>query len=372
ERFREVLDDVDLSDHADQSASLVDDRDVPIPARLHQVDRVPDGLVEIERPRFGRHERLDRPRQVHMADHDPREDVALRQHAQKRACLVAHEDRIARARALDRTDAFRQGRARRDGHGLASPEHAKPRIGQCRDATGDRALGEVGHAQSVVRPRVCRARPARSPRGLLASGAMDRRTATGIGLIVVSAAGYATGSVLARPIYDTGIDWLTLVQWRFLVGALLGWAWVFVSAERRASLGRLPRRALLVALALGALFTGNAGTYYAGLETLPAALAGVLVYTYPVIVAVLSLRFATRLPGRRPWIALVLAVIGSVLALGGIDVATAPPIEGLFLVWASALIYSVWIILSARLSGERRDRLGSDAPDTAAPADDAA
>jgi len=32
----------------------------------------------------------------------------------------------------------------------------------------------------------------------------------------------------------------------------------------------------------------------------------------------------------------------------------------------------VWIILSARLSGERRDRLGSDAPDTAAPADDAA
>jgi drug/metabolite transporter (DMT)-like permease len=59
------------------------------------------------------------------------------------------------------------------------------------------------------------------------------------------------------------------------------------------------------------LFTGNAGTYYAGLETVPAALAGVLVYTYPVIVALLSLRFATRLPGRRPWIALVLAVTGS-------------------------------------------------------------
>ena len=60
---------------------------------------------------------------------------------------------------------------------------------------------------------------------------------------------------------------------------------------------------------------------------MPAALAGVLVYTYPVIVAVLSLRFATRLPGRRPWIALGLAVVGSVLALGGIDVGAAPPIE---------------------------------------------
>jgi drug/metabolite transporter (DMT)-like permease len=201
---------------------------------------------------------------------------------------------------------------------------------------------------------------------------MDRRTAGGIALIVVSAAGYATGSVLAAPIYDTGIDWLTLVQWRFLVGATLGWIWVLLSSERRASLVRMPRRAVLVALALGALFTGNAGTYYAGLETVPAALAGVLVYTYPVIVAVLSLRFATRLPGRRPWIALALAVLGSVLALGGIDVAAAPPVEGLILVWASAVIYSVWIILSARLSGERRDRLGSDAPETAAPAGDAA
>ena len=134
----------------------------------------------------------------------------------------------------------------------------------------------------------------------------------------------------------------------------------------------MPGRQVAVALGLGALFTGNAGTYYAGLETVPAALAGVLVYTYPVIVAVLSLRFATRLPGRRPWVALGLAVVGSALALGGIDVATAPPASGLVLVWASALIYSVWIILSARLSGERRDRLGSDAPPGTEPAGDAA
>ena len=192
---------------------------------------------------------------------------------------------------------------------------------------------------------------------------MDRRTATGIGLVVVSAAGYATGSVLARPIYDTGIDWLTLVEWRFLIGAILGWIWVVASSERRGSLRRIPRRALLVALALGALFTGNAGTYYAGLETVPAALAGVLVYTYPVIVAVLSLRFATRLPGRRPWIALGLAVVGTVLALGGIDVASAPPIEGLVLVWASALDLlgldhpvGPTIGRAARPTGDRRPR----------------
>ena len=201
---------------------------------------------------------------------------------------------------------------------------------------------------------------------------MDRRATVGIGLIVVSAVGYGSGSVLAAPIYATGIDWLTLVGWRFLFGAALGWAWVLASSERRRAARRMPRRQVAVALALGALFTGNAGTYYAGLETVPAALAGVLVYTYPVLVAVLSLRFATRLPGRRPWVALGLAVVGSVLALGGIDVRTAPPVSGLLLVWASALIYSVWIILSARLSGERQDRVGSDAPAASEPAGNAA
>jgi drug/metabolite transporter (DMT)-like permease len=201
---------------------------------------------------------------------------------------------------------------------------------------------------------------------------MDGRRALGVGLVVVSAVGYGSGSVLAQPIYDTGVDWLELVAWRFLIGAALGWVWVLLSPARRAAVRRLGRRQLVIAFALGALFTGNAGTYYASLESVPAALAGVLVYTYPVIVAVLSLRFATRLPGRRPWIALALAIGGSALALGGIDVRSAPPLSGLLLVWASSLIYSVWIILSARLSGERRHRLATEAPTATSPVGDAA
>ena len=190
--------------------------------------------------------------------------------------------------------------------------------------------------------------------------------------MLVSAAGFGSGTILAAPVYDTGVDWLTLLGWRFLIGATLAWIWVAVSAGRRAAVGRLSKRQIAIALGLGTLYTGNAGTYYAALETVPAALAGVLVYTYPVIVAVLSLRFATRLSGRRPWIALGIALVGVVLALGGIDVATAPPVAGIALVMLSPFIYSVWIILSARLSGERRDRLGSDAPDEASTAGDAA
>ena len=201
---------------------------------------------------------------------------------------------------------------------------------------------------------------------------MDRRRALGIGLVVVAGASFASGSIFATLSYGEGLDWLTLLGWRFLIGAGLAWAWVALSPSRRASVRALSRRQLAVTLGLGAVYTANAGTYYAGIETIPASLAGVIVYIYPVFVALLSLRFATRLPGRRPWFALVLAVIGIVLALGGVDVSADLPVQGILLILASAAIYSVWIVLSARLSGERRDRLASDTPADAPAARDAA
>lgn len=190
--------------------------------------------------------------------------------------------------------------------------------------------------------------------------------------MVVAGASFASGSIFATLSYRAGLDWLTLMWWRFFMGAALAWLWVIASPSRRSVARRMPRRQVLVALGLGAVYSGNAGTYYAGIETVPAALAGVLVYIYPVFVALLSLRFATRLPGRRPWIALALAVTGVVLALGGVEVTGDLPIGGLLLILASAAIYSVWIVLSARLSGERRDRLGHEAPDAARVAGNAA
>ncbi len=200
---------------------------------------------------------------------------------------------------------------------------------------------------------------------------VDRRRALGVALIVVSAFGFGSGTVLSKPIYAAGLDWLQLLAWRFAIGAALAWGWLLVSGSRRAALRRLGRRQGTGAAGLGVWYTGNAGTYYAGLETVPASLAGVLVYLYPAIVAVLSIRYATRLAGRRPWIALGIALVGVVLALGGIDLDPPPPVSGLLLILASPVIYAGWIILSARLAGERSDHL---APESAGGdhADDAA
>jgi drug/metabolite transporter (DMT)-like permease len=154
------------------------------------------------------------------------------------------------------------------------------------------------------------------------------------------------------------------MPWRFLIGAALAWAWLLLSPQRRRGLRRLDRRLAVTSLALGVLYVGNSGTYYAGLETVDVSLAALIVYVYPALVAVLSLRIGRQLQGSRAWVALAIALAGVALTVGGIDAAKAPPLGALLLVVASPVIYAVWIVLAARLSGERRGTLdGGALPD---------
>ncbi|HEX8938747.1 MAG TPA: DMT family transporter [Candidatus Limnocylindrales bacterium] len=180
---------------------------------------------------------------------------------------------------------------------------------------------------------------------------MDRRRALGVALAVASACGYGSGPLFAKGVYGAGLDWLALLAWRFLIGALLSWAWLLARPADRAALRRLGRRRLLALLGLGAFFVGNAGTYYAALETIPASLAALIVYVYPALVAVLAIRFGRALEGRRPSAALAIVMLGVGLTIGGIKTRADP--LGLALICSSPLIYSAYILLSARLAGER-------------------
>lgn len=195
---------------------------------------------------------------------------------------------------------------------------------------------------------------------------MNRTRLTGVALVIVSAIAFGSGGLFARPIYDAGVDWLTLMAWRFGIAAALAWAVLLARPGTRRALRGLRRRTLLVSVGLGAWYITNTATYYAGITTVPLGLAALIIYIYPPVVAVLALRLGRPLEGRRAWSALAIAVLGVALAVGGIDTATAPPIEGLLLIIAAPLFYSVWIIMAARHSGERSDRTGSEAEGGAA------
>ena len=190
---------------------------------------------------------------------------------------------------------------------------------------------------------------------------MPRGLAVGFLLTIVSAFGFGSGALFAKPVYAAGVDWHVLMSWRFLIGAALAWLLIAARPTARAALRRMNRRAIVVAIGLGVLCTGNSATYFAGLETVSASLAALIVYIYPAVVAVISLQIGQPLRGRRAWLALGIALAGVALAVGNIDRAGAPPIEGLVLMVLSPLIYSVWIVLAARLSGEDREDVGREA-----------
>ena len=198
---------------------------------------------------------------------------------------------------------------------------------------------------------------------------MPSQVVLGIILTVISAFAFGSGALFAKPVYGVGVGWHELMSWRFLIGAVAAWVWIALFPSARAGLRRVDRRALLVAVALGVLYTGNSATYYAGLEQVSASLAGLMVYTYPAIVAVITLQVGRPLEGRRAWGALAIALVGVALAVGNINATATPPLLSLALVGVSPVIYSIWIVLSARLSGERRSGTGveqEDAPDPTA------
>ncbi len=208
-----------------------------------------------------------------------------------------------------------------------------------------------------------------------------RDHAIGVVLVLISAIGFGSGALLATPVYASGLDWLTLLAWRFLIAAAVSWLWLLAVPAHRAALRRMSRRRVAVLLTLGVLYLGNSGTYFAALETVPASLTALIVYMYPALVAVLSIRFGRRLEGRRAWLALVSTMAGVALAVGGIAPGAVPPLLGLVLALASPVIYAVWIILAARLGGERSLREGATptaagkattAPETSEPAPAAA
>jgi drug/metabolite transporter (DMT)-like permease len=183
----------------------------------------------------------------------------------------------------------------------------------------------------------------------------------GILLVLISACGFGSGPLFVQPLYAAEMEPITVLFWRFASAALLSWGFLLASRRTRSSLRTLPTRRIAILLLLGVLYVGNSGTYIASLEVVPISLSSIITYIYPAIVAVMATRFVRRLEGRRAWFALAMSMLGVALAVGGVPEGTLPPLWGLALAFASPVIYSVWIILQARLAGDRPESLPADA-----------
>ncbi|MGA2512632.1 MAG: DMT family transporter [Candidatus Limnocylindrales bacterium] len=181
---------------------------------------------------------------------------------------------------------------------------------------------------------------------------MDRRRIVGIGLGALAGAAYGTGPLFFKGyVYPAGVDWIAMLVWRFAFATLVSWIWLLVQPRARASLRALDRRTVARLLFTGTFFVVNASFYYAAIERIDISLVAILMSAYPALVAVLSLRLGYRFEGKLAWGSLAIVVFGSVLTIGGVNASTNR--DGILLALLCPVTYSVYIVLTAWMAGER-------------------
>lgn len=161
-------------------------------------------------------------------------------------------------------------------------------------------------------------------------------------LIVISAIAFGTLPIFARLAYAAGATPTTVLLLRFAIAAII---MVFVMMARKIP---FPRGYILLGLVLmGAVgYVGQSLAYFTALTMASAGLVALLLYLYPAIVTVLSaLIFKERLTPLKLG-AILLALAGTALAIGPTGSGSTP---GILLGIASAVIYSIYILVGSRV-----------------------
>ena len=162
---------------------------------------------------------------------------------------------------------------------------------------------------------------------------------TGIILVAISAAAFGTLGILGRYAYADGMDALTIMALRFSLAALVLLA---LLAARREPLPR--GRSLMLLVGMGAIgYVGQAFCYLTALKYASPGLVTLLLYLYPVFVAILSAIFLHEPITRRKALILGVAVVGLALTAGP----AGGQWVGVVLAISAAVIYSVYILVGA-------------------------
>lgn len=161
----------------------------------------------------------------------------------------------------------------------------------------------------------------------------------GILLIVISAASFGTLAIFGRYAYADGIDIFTLLFLRFTLAA------IFIAVlllARRESIPQGKNFYLLIGMG-GIGYVGQSFSYLTAIKFASAGLVALLLYLYPVFVAILSTIFLKEKFTRLKIVALALATLGAAM--------TANPQggqwTGILLAVGAAAIYSIYIIVGS-------------------------
>lgn len=160
---------------------------------------------------------------------------------------------------------------------------------------------------------------------------------------ILAAVFYGTNPLGALKLYEQGMNTNSVLFSRFSL------AWIIISIIliiRKESL-KVTKKEFGTLTALGLLFTASSMTLYFSFKYIAAGVASTLLFTYPIMTAVIMGLFFKEKAGFKTVLAIILSLVG-VLLLYWSDAGGTLNTLGVILVLVSALTYAIYIIVVNR------------------------
>jgi drug/metabolite transporter (DMT)-like permease len=167
-----------------------------------------------------------------------------------------------------------------------------------------------------------------------------REEGRGLGLVALSTVAYGLLPVFGKVAYAAGVRPMALLAWRYVIAAL-----VLALLERG---HRPPLRVRLRLWAIGGIFVFNSVAYFRALEIIPASVTSLVLYVYPVLVALLAGALGLERLRLRVLAAAGAAFAGCALTAGGAPQGARLASAGVAWALAAALVYALYLVASAR------------------------
>ena len=176
------------------------------------------------------------------------------------------------------------------------------------------------------------------------SDRQKQHTEFGIILILISTLGFSVYPILGKYIFAGGASFSTILFVRFTTAALVFWAITIW----REGLPRLTLKTLLVLWGMGGIgYSLMSALYLTSVLFIPASLAALLLYAYPIIVTVLAVLTKQEKFSRYKLVGLLLSTFGLFLVLG-VALKGVNPL-GVTLALGAALVYAIYILVGNRV-----------------------
>lgn len=166
----------------------------------------------------------------------------------------------------------------------------------------------------------------------------------GVLYIILSAVAYGFLPIFAIYAYQGGFNVMTLLAFRFLLAALLFFLVIGVTKERL----KITKNQLLSLALMGTvLYAAQSFTYFSAVKFIPASLAALLLYTYPIYVTILAV-FIEKEPLSKHTVFAILLSLGGLTMILGTSFGEVN-MTGLLLALTAAIVYAVYILTGNRL-----------------------